>query len=77
MNMNNNKTNTIDLMDVFGCNLKRTMKEKNYTIEKLAEDLDVSPRVVYDWISGLKFPRFERAIHISYILKVSLDSLVR
>lgn len=74
--MTNKNERTLDVAN-FGPNLKRIRLERGLTHEQLAERLDVSARVVYDWEDGFKYPRFQRAVDIANELEVSLDSILR
>ena len=60
----------------FGLNLYRIRNAHKITVERFAEMLDVSSRIIYDWEAGKKFPTFERAINIANILGVTLDSIL-
>lgn len=78
MNRNyNKKINTEYLKDNFGNNLKKALKTKNITKEKIAEIMDVDPRSVAYWTDGIKFPRLEKIVRICEVLDVTLDNLVR
>ena len=74
--MTDTNVNTLDIAN-FGPNLKRFRLENELTHERFAELLGVSSRVVYDWEDGFKYPRFQRAVEIANVLKVSLDSILR
>ena len=43
--------------------------------EEFAWEIEVSPRLVYDYEDGFKRPRLEKAILISEVLSVSLDDM--
>ena len=75
--LNNIETNATNLKDIYGSNLKLALKASGMTIEEFAEKVDVSPRMVYDWLWGIKLPRLERAIVISCVLGVSIESLAK
>lgn len=74
--MTNANTNLLDIIN-FGPNLKKYRLENDLTHEKFANLLGVSSRVVYDWEDGLKYPKFQRAVEIANVLKVSLDNILR
>jgi len=74
--MADTNVNTLNIAN-FGPNLKRFRLERELTHERFAELLGVSSRVVYDWEDGFKYPRFQRAVEIANVLKVSLDSILR
>lgn len=69
-----NKTNKRSI-DNFGANLRRLRNEKGFTVEEFAWEIEVSPRLVYDYEDGFKRPRLEKAILISEVLGVSLDDM--
>ena len=59
----------------FSFNLYKILKDKQISHERFAFLIGVSPRTVYDYLSGIKFPRVETLLNIANLLKVSLDSL--
>ena len=77
MTYNEKKANTEILKSKFGDNLNKAIKEKGYTKEEFSSDLNVSTRIVYDWISGVKVPTLIRTVEICRLLDISLDRLVR
>lgn len=71
-----NKTEeTLDIRRILGENIKKNRLALGYTREKLAEKLDVSSRVIYDYEDGFKLPRTEKLPVLAHIFNVSLDSL--
>lgn len=71
------KTNTkLDLAN-FPENLRQARLQKGWTYEKFAEEVGVTPRIVYDYESGLKFPRLGTLVVIANSLRVTVDSLLR
>lgn len=70
-----NKTKGKRSIDNFSANLRRLRNEKGFTIEEFAWQIQVSPRLVYDYEDGFKRPRLEKAILISEILGVALDDM--
>lgn len=61
----------------FGINLKKLRTQRGITREKMAELLDVSVRIIYDWEDSLKTPKFERAVEIVLLFNVSFDSMLQ
>ena len=59
----------------FPVNLYNLLKDKQISHERFAFLIDISPRTVYDYLSGVKFPRIETLIKIADFLNVTLDSL--
>ncbi|MGM9808359.1 MAG: helix-turn-helix domain-containing protein [Bacilli bacterium] len=74
--MNDKKTQRALNVNNFGLNLYKVRNNQKITVEKLAEMLDVSTRIIYDWESGKKIPTFPRAVEIANVLRVSLDSIL-
>ena len=72
-------TNTIGTLnkDNFGVNLRKVRLERGFTIEEFAFLIDKSPRLIYDYEDGFKYPRLETIIDIALSLDVSVDSLLR
>jgi transcriptional regulator with XRE-family HTH domain len=62
-------------MSVFAERLKLLRQSRNITQTRLAELLDVSPRVYNRWEKGGNIPHFETIVRIADILKISLDEL--
>ena len=71
-----NKKNMLS-KDNFADNVRRLRIEKGYTIERFAELIDKSPRLIYDYESGLKYPSLDTLILIATVLSVSTDSILR
>ena len=69
--------NNMPSMDNFGINLWNLRREKGLTVEKFAELIDKSPRLIYDYESGLKYPSLDTLILIATVLSVSTDSILR
>jgi len=62
-------------MAVFTERLKLFRTERKITQARLAELLEVDPRVYNRWERGLATPQFETIIKIADILNVSIDEL--
>lgn len=58
-------------------NLYRLRNSNNITVEKFAEALDVSTRIVYDWESGKKYPSIHNLINIVVYYGVGMDSILQ
>lgn len=58
-------------------NLYRLRNSNNITVEKFAEALDVSTRIVYDWESGKKYPSIDNLINIVVYYGVGTDSILQ
>lgn len=62
-------------MDTFPERLKFFRMQRKLTQVRLAEMLEVSPRVYNRWEKGTSVPHFETIVEIANILDVSLDEL--
>jgi transcriptional regulator with XRE-family HTH domain len=62
-------------MPTFAECLKQLRNNRGITQVRIAELLEVSPRVYNRWEKGGNIPHFETIIRIADILKVSLDEL--
>ena len=67
------RTGNIDM--AFAERLRAAREARKLTQTRLAELLDVSPRVYNRWEKGLATPHFDTVVKIADILKVSLDEL--
>jgi len=63
-------------MDRFSERLRQLRTERNITQTRLAELLDVDPRVYNRWERGVATPHIGAIIKIADILNVSLDELI-
>ena len=60
-----------------GENLRRLIKDKGFTFERIAVYLDLSsPRVIYDWINGFKMPKLNHLVMISKLLNVKIEDIL-
>lgn len=57
--------------------LQGLRKSKGFTQEAFAKELNVSRQAVAKWETGLAYPEITNLIHISDLMHVSVDSLVR
>jgi transcriptional regulator with XRE-family HTH domain len=62
-------------MDKFAERLKQLRSDRKITQTRLAQLLDVSPRVYNRWETGVATPHFDTIVKIANILDVSLDEL--
>jgi transcriptional regulator with XRE-family HTH domain len=65
-----------DDMQEFATRLREARTARNLTQVRLAELLEVAPRVYSRWECGGALPQFEALIRIAKVLHVSVDSLV-
>jgi transcriptional regulator with XRE-family HTH domain len=63
------------LRERVGLNLYHLLEKSGLTQEELAEKMEVSPRTVSYWLSGIKEPSFARMIRLRGIFGVTLDDL--
>lgn len=64
------------VIDVFKERLKELRIARGLSQARVAELLEVSPRVYHRWESGQAIPRLETAAKIADILGVSIDELI-
>lgn len=62
-------------MSAFSQRLKLLRSARNITQTRLAQLLEVDPRVYNRWERGLATPQFDTVIKIADILQISLDEL--
>ena len=75
--MTNKQNLTLDIEN-FSMNLYRIRTEKGKSREELADEIGLADqRIIYDYESGVKFPRLDRALKIAIALSVDLDSMFR
>ena len=63
-------------MEEFANRLRKTRAARGLTQARLAEMLEVSPRVYNRWETGAALPRLDTLVRIADILDVTLDELV-
>lgn len=61
----------------FNEKLQTLRKEKGWSQEQLADQLDISRQAVSKWESGLSYPDMENLVALSNLFQVSLDVLVK
>ena len=61
----------------FGINLYTEIERKGFTIERLAEILNVEPRSIYYWLSNQRHPNYDVLLEISDIFGKKVDDLLR
>lgn len=57
--------------------IKVVLAEKNKSNKWLAEQLDKDPAIVSKWVTNTNQPNIETLIHISKVLNVSVNDLLR
>ncbi|BFK46938.1 helix-turn-helix transcriptional regulator [Alistipes sp.] len=57
--------------------IKVVLAEKNKSNKWLAEQLDKDPAMVSKWVTNTNQPNIETLIHISKVLNVSVNDLLR
>lgn len=67
----------MDLNNVFAENLKRVRTEKGLTQSQLGDVLGYSNKAISKWESGGGIPGVETLLHISRLLEVDLNTLLR
>ena len=60
-----------------GLNIYRLMENSKQTREDIADFLELkSPRVIYDWISGIKIPSTENLINLAKLFNVRVEDIL-
>lgn len=60
-----------------GLKLYRLISESKYTYAQIAEFLDLqSPRVVYDWVNGIKLPSTENLYNLANLFHVQIEDIL-
>ena len=62
--------------ELLGKNIRKHRKEKKYTLERLAEKLDVSTTFIGQIERAKGIPSLETLVKIANVLEVSVDSLL-
>lgn len=70
------QTNAEVAMELFAERLRELRERRGLTQARLAELLEVSPRVYNRWETGAAAPRLDTVVRIADLLEVSLDELV-
>ena len=61
-----------------GLKLYRLISESEYTHAQIAEFLDLqSPRVVYDWVNGIKLPSTENLYNLANLFHVQIEDILK
>ena len=60
----------------FPDNLYKAREEINMTRAELAEKIDTSERIIYDYENGIKFPSFATLTKLAVALNKTLDYFV-
>lgn len=74
--MTNNFNKHLD-KDYFALAFYKARTSKDITVEELADQIGVSPRLIYSYQNGEKVPSVPTLVAISIVLGVSLDSMLR
>ncbi len=74
--MTNNKNLSLDKR-YFADKFYEARTKKGITVEDLAEEIGVTPRVVYSYQNGEKIPSVTTMVAVSSVLEISLDSMLR
>ncbi len=64
-------------MAEIGKRIRESRKEKNLTQQELSEQVNVSRSAVANWEVGRNYPDLDSIVHLSDILGISLDYLLR
>lgn len=60
--------------DLTSKKIRALITESKYTFEELAEMLQLkSPRVIYDWINGIKLPGIENLYNLALIFNIKIE----
>ena len=60
-----------------GLKLYWLISESEYTYAQIAEFLDLqSPRVVYDWVNGIKLPSTENLYNLANLFHVQIEDIL-
>lgn len=60
-----------------GQRLYELIEQSTYTREDIADFLDLtSPRVIYDWTSGLKLPSTENLVNLAHLFNVRIEDIL-
>lgn len=64
-------------MTHFGKNLRRIAFDRNIAVAEIARRAGLTPSCLYQIIYGRRKPMLETAAAIAFVLRVSIDELVR
>ena len=60
-----------------GLNIYRLLENSRLTKEEIAEFLELnSPRVIYDWTSGIKLPSTENLFNLAKLFNVQVEDIL-
>lgn len=60
-----------------GLRIYRLLENSNWTREEISEFLELnSPRVIYDWTSGIKLPSIENLLNLAKIFNVQIEDIL-
>lgn len=66
----------VEWMDIFGDNLRDTLKEQNMSRRELAQVLDLSEATISNYINKKQMPTMEVIVNMAYELSMSIDELI-
>ena len=60
-----------------GLKLYSLIERSRYTREDIAVFLELtSPRVIYDWVNGMKLPTVENLVNLAKLLNVHVEDIL-
>ena len=60
-----------------GLKLYRLISKSEFTYTEIAEYLDLhSPRVIYDWVNGVKLPSTENLYNLAKLFNVQMEDIL-
>ena len=60
-----------------GLNIYRLLECSELTREEVAEFLELtSPRVIYDWMNGIKLPSTENLLNLAKLFNVQVEDIL-
>lgn len=60
-----------------GLNIYRLIEKSGLNREEIAEFLELnSPRVIYDWVNGIKLPCTENLLNLAKLFNVQVEDIL-
>ena len=60
-----------------GLNIYRLIEKSGLNREEIAEFLELnSPRVIYDWVNGIKLPSTENLLNLAKLFNVQVEDIL-
>ncbi len=60
-----------------GLKIYRLLENSKFTREEISEFLELnSPRVIYDWTSGIKLPSIENLLNLAKLFNVRIEDIL-